>query len=534
MPLNRTLQFKDDTTNRDLLNAIRNRASSDYQSRIPEATKANIRDTLAALLDWQPAWNEFISALVNRIGMEIYRHNSWTNPLGRFKIGNLSYGDTIEEVAVGLLKAKIYDSSREALEKEIFGTNRPEVQTNFHTVNRREYYTITINEPLLQQAFLTEYGLAGFISQLMATPETSDNYDEYLLTTGLFKLYHDNGGFFNVNVPDLSLSSTAGPEEAREALKKMRAMAGILPFPSRHYNASGLPMHARQEDLHLFITPEANATMDVEALAGAFNITKADMPGRTTLIPPEHFRMPGTQAIMTTSDFFVIADQRLETRSAENPVALQTNYFLHHWQVISASRFVPAIRFSTDPSTEIVTDEIVISGVTSVAAVNHDMDDTETVTRGNTYGVDAIVNYTPEFAEAGEVNFTVMGSGENPVPVSPRTYINPLGPTLWVGPDEANEELTITAVSAYDPGVAPATGAVQVVGDILRLWPNPDVVDGPTPPPFDPQMMSTMIADMVRDVVREEISAEERSDKGVAESDDKGARTASKKTASGK
>ncbi len=43
--------FRPNTPNEDILNAIRNTASPDYQRRIPAATKASVQDNLQKLLD---------------------------------------------------------------------------------------------------------------------------------------------------------------------------------------------------------------------------------------------------------------------------------------------------------------------------------------------------------------------------------------------------------------------------------------------------------------------------------------------------
>ena len=76
MILDRKRAFKPDTSNADILNAIRRNASNDYQSRIPMATKSNVKETFEALSNNRPFWNEFVDALVNRIGLEIYRARS--------------------------------------------------------------------------------------------------------------------------------------------------------------------------------------------------------------------------------------------------------------------------------------------------------------------------------------------------------------------------------------------------------------------------------------------------------------------------
>src|SRR5690349_838319 len=97
------------TSNEITLDRIRKGMSPDYQSRIPEATKAGVQATMKALMGYRPARNQFIDALVNRIGLTYAQSVSWSNPLAEFKRGMLGFGDTIEEIQLGLIKAKTYD-----------------------------------------------------------------------------------------------------------------------------------------------------------------------------------------------------------------------------------------------------------------------------------------------------------------------------------------------------------------------------------------------------------------------------------------
>src|SRR6478752_5070501 len=94
------------TSNEITLDRIRKKASPDYQARIPEATKAGVQATMKALMNYRPARNEFIDSLVNRIGLVYAQNVSWANPLSEFKRGMLEFGDTIEEIQMGLIKAK--------------------------------------------------------------------------------------------------------------------------------------------------------------------------------------------------------------------------------------------------------------------------------------------------------------------------------------------------------------------------------------------------------------------------------------------
>lgn len=465
-----------DTPNAVLLDAVRNASSSDYQNRIPSADKAGVEATIANLMDpsarrWR---NEFIDALVNRIGMTIARSNSWSNPFAIFKRGMLEYGNTIEEIQTGLLKAHGYDPDRDYTEGTLFTRERPEVQTNFHTVNRQDFYKVTVNENMLKRAFLEPTGLAGFINQLMEAPTTSDNWDEFLLMTSLFAEYEANGGFYHVNVPNVSdIESDAA--DAKIAIRKMRAVADNMKFLSTKYNAAKMPVYANAEDLCIFTTPEFNAAIDVEALAAAFNIDRSQLHGRVMPIPSNYFNIDGCQAIMTTKDFFVVADALFESTSQWNPANMHNNYFLHHHEVVSASRFVPAVMFTTGQDDEVIQ---VYSAPTSVSAITFlPAPDGSTPTGVAHGGVVALTaSVAPTTADQG-LNWSISGT----VALSSGTFITQTG-VLHIGLDEKNTSLTVKATAtSHNPsdiwGAAQtATLSVPISDSALAIWPNVGVI----------------------------------------------------------
>jgi hypothetical protein len=184
-------------------------------------------------------------------------------------------------------------------------------------------------------------------------------------------------------------------------------------------------------------------------------------------IPADQFGMDGCQAIMTTRDFFVITDQLFDTASQWNPENLSNNYFLHHWQVISASRFVPAVMFHTGADDA---EPIVITPPTSVATPTIEQIDGADVTtaeRGQLIALQTTI--TPDEA-AQSVVWTVSGNN------SRRTYITPYG-VLHVAPEETASSVTVTATSTWvdpeNPRLDPvsATKSVTLSGEVLDSWP---------------------------------------------------------------
>lgn len=455
--------------NTDLLAAIHRNASPDYQRRIPEPTKVGLQENLQNLASYRPAWNEFLDALINRIGLVLVKNNMWTNPLAKWKRGLLADGDTIEEINVGLIEAKAYNVDREAAEKILFGTHRPDVQVSYHKVNRRDRYDITVNEPLLRQAFINEQGgLQKFVGEIMSSPARSAQWDEFLLMCALLPEYYKAGGFFKVQVDDVTdLDSTAA--EAKGLLRRIRGYATTLAFMNTAYNAAGMPMAVNPDELELIVTPEAQAAIDVEALAAAFNIDKQNVNMRVTVIPAEYWGIEGAQAILTTRDFWVVADQRIETASMWNPALLQNNYFFHHWQVISASRFVPAILFTTEAGDVIEIDETPVTSLSTLSLVDGDDVVVTDVERGHNYQLIGTAVTTPADGYNDAVRVEVVGN------TSSHTYTTVNG-VLYVAPDEEATTLTLRVTSVDNNDI---TGdlTVDVVGDLLTLWPNPHVED---------------------------------------------------------
>lgn len=347
-------RLRDDISNVDMLNAIRSDARRDYQEMIPEATKANIQETIQGIMSDNITRNEFMNALVNRIGSTVVRDITWHNPLAVFKDGMMNFGDTIEEVHLDFIKPTIYEENRDYLEKDVFGQARPPAYSAFHTINRKEKFKVTFNRDVLRRAFLSENGLSEMLSQTMSVAASSDEWSEFLTICSLFRTYDNKHGFFRVQIPDLNVFD-ANKNNTDAALKALRVAADKMRYPTPAYNAAAVHSFARPENLVLIATPEFKANVDVTSLSAAFNRQDAEAPSHIITVPNEALGLSDVSAILTTREFLLIKDVLLENRSIQNPEGLYDNYWLHHWSLISASPFTPAIAFGTKPNTIIVT-----------------------------------------------------------------------------------------------------------------------------------------------------------------------------------
>ena len=95
----------------EVLNGIRNGASPQYKSLVPVASSdPDVIKSIGVVLTTNPNLaNEFLSALVNRIGRVILTSKLFTNPIASFKKGMLDFGETIEEIFVDIAEPYQYD-----------------------------------------------------------------------------------------------------------------------------------------------------------------------------------------------------------------------------------------------------------------------------------------------------------------------------------------------------------------------------------------------------------------------------------------
>lgn len=423
--------------------------TNDFQQRVPDPTISGIDATSKFLFDPMNRryLNEFMDAFVNRIGTQVVHNNEWTNPLTQFKRANLRYGSAIQESAVKWIKAHSYNVDA----KTLLDIRRPEAAVWYHTVNRKDMYPITVELPDLQQAFEDEYGLNQLIDAIMTVPRNSDNYDEYNCMINQIAYYEKNWGFYKHNVTSVPVDEASG----KEFLKALRAYANKLRFPTALYSPVsaeyGIPTFAKPEELVLFITADAAASVDVDTLASVFNLDKAEAAYRTIILP--ELPVEGAFAMLTTDNFFVCADYVYANESFYNPEVLATTYFLHHWEVVSASPFVPAILFTTDTGTTADTIVETVSGLNITA-------DAATIEPGGTVQLNVELQGTVTDNDLGvevkpdavtwSVSAETGGDSSEPLDLNGATRVDRLGVLHAQKRDlEAGNVLHVTGTASY-------------------------------------------------------------------------------------
>ena len=455
----------------DIINTIRANASYEYQSLVPEITQATEIPRVGEVLYGYPALaNQFVNALVNRIALVKINSATFNNAYKELKKGYLEFGETVEEVFVSIAKAREF--SAEKAEARELKRSIPDVKSAFHTMNWRVQYPVTIQNEDLRMAFVSAQGVQDLIARIVDSVYTAAEYDEFLLFKYLLIKAVAHGKMFPV---------AFDANDDKKAAVAFRGYSNTLPFMSNKFNAAGVTTNTRKEDQYIFMDAQYNASYDVNVLASAFNMDKADFMGKLHLIDDfttfdndrfadimagsdtieevtaaELALMADVKAILVDGEWFQIYDNLNTMTEKYVASGLYWNYFYNVWKTVSYSPFSNAIVFVDDGAT------VSTPSTLTLTVVGKETSDNATIL---TCSVDAasasIAPNTAKFVQtedATEHGVAVHPYGAIIVPtLSPAvSYV----PVVTLGDDQYSESTESTPT---------ALGASTNVGDTITL-----------------------------------------------------------------
>lgn len=436
----------------DILNAIRNNATNNYRDYVPYATPdaESIREIGTIIMDYPALQNEFLNALVNRIGLVIISSKMYSNPLAVFKRGTMEFGETIEEIFVELAKPFQFDPA--VAESEIFKREIPDVRSAFHVMQYQKFYKETIQNEQLRQAFLSWEGITDLISKIVDAMYAGAAYDEFLAMKYLLAKMILNGRLYPVAIPQPVAAN------APTIVTQIKDVSNRWEFMSTNYNIAGVHTHVAKDDQYLIVNSNFDAVMDVSVLAAAFHMEKAEFMGHRILVDsfgsldtdrlnllfkddPTYTQLTSAQltaldavpAVLVDKKWFMIVDNMYKFTEQYNGEGLYWNYWYHTWKTFSVSPFAnSAVLVYGTPAVS----SIVISPATAV------------ISAGQSLTLSAVV--TTAYFAPKSVTWTATDSNDDPID---GVTINGAG-ILTVGPDvDANTAITVTATSVYDSTV---------------------------------------------------------------------------------
>lgn len=334
-------------------------ASQEYKERVPVATQENIGNIEEIISTYPTTKNEFISVLTNQVAKQLFFSKAYENPYKLFNRGMLPFGKSIESIFVDIIKGKqrTHETNTTNLATDLLAREEPNVKVEYYSENFTHQYKTTITDQELKGAFRAENGLSSMTGRILQAPLTSIEYDMQEMV--LHALPELKGGKATINIT--AYTAMTEEEKAKILVKTIKSQVIKMGFLNNEHNGQGVMTFSKPQDLVVFLDPDMMANIDVELLAQAFNISKAEVPLHVLPVPKFTKRTVTSSedggkatvtyaedtdclAIICDKDAIQIYETLNSSESFRNPQGIYTNIFFNRWGIMSACNFANVCR----------------------------------------------------------------------------------------------------------------------------------------------------------------------------------------------
>ncbi len=378
-----------------------------YAKQIDEITPTTDISALSSVLfDNQDLLNEFMNVLVKRVVYtQVVNIKLFNNKLSFLEGDKMPLGSMGQEIFINPSKGRKFDVNDFA---GLLAKYESDVKVQYPYVNSDIQYPVTVTREKLRNAFVSWANLESFVDGISQSLYNGAYIDRYNFTKGLVAdAYNQNAVVIDV------IDEPTTEETAKAFLTEARKIFLNMQEPTSDYNAwrkvggygKDVLTWTDAEDIVFLLRNDIGAYLDVNVLAQAFNIDKAELLGRvkyvnsfTQLDKNGNVVIDGSNilGIMADKSWFRIKNQDTSMDEFYNANNRTWQMYLNDVNMFQYSLFSNAVVFATEEP------QVTITGIdVSKEEVTVDENDTATV----------IVSTTP--AQANYPDITVSSSAES-------------------------------------------------------------------------------------------------------------------------
>lgn len=292
---------------------------------------------------------EFLNSVLNKIGKQEFSNLVYINPLKRIK-GEFIEGPTdIEEIYVERSVDKGYDPNGDG----VLDREKPVTFVQYHTNTKEHGYKATIQNKQMRKGFMTKNSLSTMANTILNQLHTGCEVDEYQDCLDTLKALVTNSQLLSVtemvdgkeigvartmqNV--ITISPVTDEATAKVFVKEIKKTIHKMSDYSTTY--SDKANFARPSDLLLFIDSDVDVEIQIEWLAGAFNLSPAQLNDTTKIVIPNMKSKIGAIGVLCHHKCLKINPCYYDIDSIKNTKGKFINYDLVTETLLSYTTWYP-------------------------------------------------------------------------------------------------------------------------------------------------------------------------------------------------
>ena len=306
------------------------------------------------------------------------------NPLAQLEGENIPLGWAGEETYINPVQGRNFDVNDFA---GILQKYEADVKVQYLTVNMDVQYPVTLTRDKIRQAFNSWRDLEEFINGIVNALYNGAYINMFQFTKDLV------AAAFSANkAAYIKVSAVTNESTGKAMIKKLRELYTLFQMPSSDFNAwkkvggAGKPITTwcAPEDIVLIIRADIMAAVDVDVLAAAFNMDKADFIGRVITVDNfDTYTDDGTKiydgsdiyGIICDKAWFKIKQQDMALDMWFNPNNRSWQYYLNVVKMYNYSLFANGVVIAIDdpdvPATAVTADPDTITVTAGKKAISH-------------------------------------------------------------------------------------------------------------------------------------------------------------------
>ena len=279
--------------------------------------------------DYEPTTIEELGGMIGKIAASVIRENTTEQHLAVFDKGLVENGDTIEEAVVLLAESQAYD-------REGAHTLDRETSTKFAVKYFKNWtpktFKKTVDFSELRKVLIGSKSVSDESAKVVSSTTEGDKQEQYedirdMMAWG--RQSADGGtGACLVNAETVAYDDVNDSIDYKQTLIAMKDAISGMKFTNTSFNVANIKRRTRAEDIYILMPYKLKNRIDVEELAGVFNLDKAEIKDR--IIETDMVNENGYYYIYIVDKFAVLDYTRLyEMLNQLNAEGRFWNYYLH-------------------------------------------------------------------------------------------------------------------------------------------------------------------------------------------------------------
>ena len=278
---------------------------------------------------YEPTTITELGGMIGKIAYSVIRENTANDPLAVFDKMPVNKGDTIEQAVVQMAESLSYDEDGDdALKRE----DSVKFAVKYFKGWTRKKFKKTVDIPEIRKVLSKDIDVSDVTSKIVSSMTEGDKHEKYLNVRDLLtwgRQSADGGtGAVLVRAETVAYDAVNSSIDYKGVLTALRDAVSGMKFVNTSFNSISLKRRTREEDIYILMPYQLRNRIDVNDLAGVFNLDKAEIKGK--IIETDSGNESGYYYIYVVDKHAILDFTRLyEMMDEKNADGLFWNYYLH-------------------------------------------------------------------------------------------------------------------------------------------------------------------------------------------------------------